>query len=201
MVCILHVTDTTAAVCYINTDVYVFMVLCPPVGQMFGCGAVAQLVLSGGSHGMFLTVNFAFGFAATLGILVCGQVSGERQSCFFTCTLCVTLNAYTVLQRLNMAWIMTREQWLGQYKYVMYILKPTFKLLVYSLLLKYTVLFKCTFRRGTSHESMWCTGIAECCSGFEMEFKPLANSNAGWGTVVQPFRNGSWNIQQHKSIN
>uniref|UniRef100_A0A673Z249 Aquaporin 3a n=1 Tax=Salmo trutta TaxID=8032 RepID=A0A673Z249_SALTR len=43
---------------------------------MFGCGAVAQLVLSGGSHGMFLTVNFAFGFAATLGILVCGQVSG-----------------------------------------------------------------------------------------------------------------------------
>lgn len=44
---------------------------------MFGCGAVAQLVLSGGSHGMFLTVNFAFGFAATLGILVCGQVSGN----------------------------------------------------------------------------------------------------------------------------
>ena len=44
--------------------------------QMFGCGAVAQLVLSGGSHGMFLTVNFAFGFAAMLGILVCGQISG-----------------------------------------------------------------------------------------------------------------------------
>ncbi|XP_041755457.1 aquaporin-3-like isoform X3 [Coregonus clupeaformis] len=42
---------------------------------MFGCGAVAQLVLSGGSHGMFLTVNFAFGFAATLGILVSGQIS------------------------------------------------------------------------------------------------------------------------------
>lgn len=44
---------------------------------MFGCGAVAQHTLSGGSHGMFLTVNFAFGFAATLGILVCGQVSGN----------------------------------------------------------------------------------------------------------------------------
>lgn len=43
---------------------------------MFGCGAVAQLVLSKGTHGMFLTVNFAFGFAATLGILVCGQISG-----------------------------------------------------------------------------------------------------------------------------
>lgn len=45
---------------------------------MFGCGAVAQLVLSGGSHGLFLTVNFSFGFAATLGILVCGQVSGTQ---------------------------------------------------------------------------------------------------------------------------
>lgn len=48
---------------------------------MFGCGAVAQLILSGGSHGMFLTVNFAFGFAATLGILVCGQVSGNIEYC------------------------------------------------------------------------------------------------------------------------
>jgi len=53
--------------------------------QMFGCGAVAQLVLSGGSHGMFLTVNFAFGFAAMLGILVCGQVSGT--TCFLTLVL------------------------------------------------------------------------------------------------------------------
>lgn len=49
---------------------------------MFGCGAVAQLVLSGGTHGMFLTVNFAFGFAATLGILVCGQVSGKQNDIF-----------------------------------------------------------------------------------------------------------------------
>lgn len=51
-----------------------FLVFCL---QMFGCGAVAQLVLSKGTHGMFLTVNFAFGFAATLGILVCGQISGK----------------------------------------------------------------------------------------------------------------------------
>ncbi|KAI3362124.1 hypothetical protein L3Q82_012451, partial [Scortum barcoo] len=43
---------------------------------MFGCGAVAQMVLSKGSHGTFLTVNVAFGFAATLGILVSGQISG-----------------------------------------------------------------------------------------------------------------------------
>lgn len=57
---------------YIQTYVTFFS-----VSQMFGCGAVAQLVLSKGTHGMFLTVNFAFGFAATLGILVCGQVSGN----------------------------------------------------------------------------------------------------------------------------
>lgn len=44
--------------------------------QMFGCGSVAQHVLSEGTHAIFLTVNFAFGFGATLGILVCGQVSG-----------------------------------------------------------------------------------------------------------------------------
>ena len=35
------------------------------------------MLLSGGSHGAFLTVNLAFGFAATLGILISGQVSGE----------------------------------------------------------------------------------------------------------------------------
>lgn len=45
--------------------------------QMFGCGALAQQVLSNGTHGIFLTVNLAFGFAATLGILVCGQISGR----------------------------------------------------------------------------------------------------------------------------
>ncbi|KAG1937273.1 aquaporin-9 [Pimephales promelas] len=45
---------------------------------MFGCGAVAQVILSEGSHGRFLTINLAFAFAATLGILVCGQVSGRQ---------------------------------------------------------------------------------------------------------------------------
>uniref|UniRef100_H3A425 Aquaporin-3 n=1 Tax=Latimeria chalumnae TaxID=7897 RepID=H3A425_LATCH len=42
---------------------------------MFGCGALAQVVLSNGSHGQFLTVNLAFGFAATLGVLIAGQIS------------------------------------------------------------------------------------------------------------------------------
>ncbi|KAL8204173.1 UNVERIFIED_CONTAM: Aquaporin-3 [Gekko kuhli] len=47
---------------------------------LFGCGSVAQIVLSRGSHGAFLTVNLAFGFAVTLGILIAGQISGSRQS-------------------------------------------------------------------------------------------------------------------------
>lgn len=45
--------------------------------QMFGCGSVAQVILSRGTHGGFLTINLAFGFAVTLGILVAGQVSGK----------------------------------------------------------------------------------------------------------------------------
>lgn len=67
---------------------------------MFGCGAVAQLVLSGGTHGMFLTVNFAFGFAATLGILVCGQISGKQSYCFQNVLSCETCPRSSLMRRL-----------------------------------------------------------------------------------------------------
>ncbi|XP_068429718.1 aquaporin-3-like [Clinocottus analis] len=56
---------------------------------MFGCGAVAQLVLSGGSHGTFLTVNLAFGLAAALGVLVSGRVSGGHLNPAVTFSLCL----------------------------------------------------------------------------------------------------------------
>ncbi|XP_072269626.1 aquaporin-3-like [Pyxicephalus adspersus] len=56
---------------------------------MFGCGSVAQVVLSKGSHGLFLTVNLAFGFACMLGILIAGQISGGHLNPAVTFALCI----------------------------------------------------------------------------------------------------------------
>lgn len=76
---------------------------------MFGCGSVAQLVLSGGSHGMFLTVNFAFGFAATLGILVCGQISGKQTDLlmFMLCNMYLELFLFYFRQGCDFVWLWT----------------------------------------------------------------------------------------------
>ncbi|KAM8962207.1 aquaporin-3-like [Pelodytes ibericus] len=75
---------------------------------MFGCGSVAQVVLSKGSHGQFLTVNLAFGFAVMLGILVAGQISGGHLNPAVTFALCIMAREpwikfpiYTIAQTLG----------------------------------------------------------------------------------------------------
>ncbi|XP_006123059.1 aquaporin-3 [Pelodiscus sinensis] len=73
---------------------------------MFGCGSVAQIVLSRGTHGGFLTVNLAFGFAVTLGILIAGQISGGHLNPAVTFAMC----------------LMAREPWI---KLPIYILAQT----------------------------------------------------------------------------
>uniref|UniRef100_A0A672IMG5 Aquaporin-3 n=1 Tax=Salarias fasciatus TaxID=181472 RepID=A0A672IMG5_SALFA len=55
--------------------------------QMFGCGAVAQTLLSSGTQCTFLTINFAFGLAVTLGVATSGQVSGGHLNPAVTFTL------------------------------------------------------------------------------------------------------------------
>ncbi|XP_048358482.1 aquaporin-3 [Sphaerodactylus townsendi] len=75
---------------------------------LFGCGSVAQIVLSRGSHGAFLTVNLAFGFAVTLGILIAGQISGGHLNPAVTFAMCfmarepwIKLPIYTLAQTLG----------------------------------------------------------------------------------------------------
>ncbi|XP_057675592.1 aquaporin-3-like [Corythoichthys intestinalis] len=43
----------------------------------FSCAGVAQWMLSGGTHGTFLSVNLAVGGGVTLGVLLSGPISGE----------------------------------------------------------------------------------------------------------------------------
>jgi glycerol uptake facilitator-like aquaporin len=45
---------------------------------VFGAGVVAQVVLSGGSHGGYLSINLAWGIGVTLAVYVAGGVSGAQ---------------------------------------------------------------------------------------------------------------------------
>lgn len=45
---------------------------------VFGSAVVAQVVLSGGSHGSYLSINLGWGLAVTMGVYVAGGVSGAH---------------------------------------------------------------------------------------------------------------------------
>ncbi|XP_051907651.1 aquaporin-3-like [Hippocampus zosterae] len=55
----------------------------------FSCGGVAQWILSAGSHGTFLSVNFAVGGGVALGVLVSGPISGGHLNPAVTFALCL----------------------------------------------------------------------------------------------------------------
>lgn len=55
----------------------------------FGVGVVAQVVLSGGAAGAYLSINVAWGLGVTLGVLVAGGVSGAHLNPAVTIALAV----------------------------------------------------------------------------------------------------------------
>lgn len=47
---------------------------------LIGCASVAQYILSGGQRSIFLSVDFAFGFGAMIGVYVAGPLSGNVEN-------------------------------------------------------------------------------------------------------------------------
>jgi len=56
---------------------------------VLGSAVVAQVVLSGGSHGGYLSINLAWGLAVTMGVYVAGGVSGAHLNPAVTLALAV----------------------------------------------------------------------------------------------------------------
>jgi MIP family channel proteins len=56
---------------------------------VFGTAVVAQVVLSGGSHGSYLSINLAWGLAVTMGVYVAGGVTGAHLNPAVTLALAV----------------------------------------------------------------------------------------------------------------
>ena len=56
---------------------------------VFGAGVVAQVVLSGGSHGSYLSINLGWGLAVTMAVYVAGGVSGAHLNPAVTLALAV----------------------------------------------------------------------------------------------------------------
>ena len=56
---------------------------------VFGSAVVAQVVLSGGSHGSYLSINLGWGLAVVMGVYVAGGVSGAHLNPAVTLALAV----------------------------------------------------------------------------------------------------------------
>ncbi len=56
---------------------------------VFGCGAVAQVVLSKHANGEYLSINIGWGFAVAMGVYVAGGVSGAHLNPAVTLALAV----------------------------------------------------------------------------------------------------------------
>ncbi|XP_069796472.1 aquaporin-9-like [Narcine bancroftii] len=56
---------------------------------LFGCGAVAQMVVSNTTRGEFLSVNLGFGLGATFGVYIAGGISGAHINPAVSFSLCL----------------------------------------------------------------------------------------------------------------
>ncbi len=57
--------------------------------MLFGAGVVAQVVLSGGTHGSYLSINVGWGLGVTMAVYVAGGVSGAHINPAVTLALAV----------------------------------------------------------------------------------------------------------------
>jgi len=71
----------------------------------FGVGVVAQVVLSGGQNGSYLSINLAWGLAVVMGIYVAGGVTGAHLNPAVTLALAV---------RRDFPWTKVGPYWLAQ---------------------------------------------------------------------------------------